>query len=248
VWVWENNLPKNIPINPASPGNFNDWRIQSQLFESLSAWEGENFNLTDYGEPVRVLGAKVFADFFDVLQVQPILGRSFLPDEDRAGANPVALLIYGLWQQRFGRDTNILGKTLTVDGKSFTVIGITPPTQAVPFSLFELWVPFALDARRMNAHGDRFLRPIGRLKPGVTIKQARAELGGIARRLEQLYPQENTGAGVSVIPLKEMFTGEMRAPLLVLLGAVGFVLLIACANADFEVCSSSPKWPWRSCC
>src|SRR5439155_4278308 len=230
VWIWENNLLKNIPINPVSPGNLNDWRYESHVFESLSAWDGENFNLTDHGEPERVLGAKVFADFFEVLGVQPALGRSFLPEEDRVGANPVALLSHGLWQRRFGGDTNILGKTITVDGKSVTVIGITPPTQAVPFSLFELWVPFALDARRMVAHGDRFLRPIGRLKPGVTVKQAQAELGGIARRLEQLYPQENTGAGVSVIPLKEMFTGEMRAPLWVLLGAVGFVLLIACAN------------------
>src|SRR5437667_3377598 len=230
VWIWENNLLKNIPINPVSPGNLNDWRNESHVFASLSAWDGENFNLTDHGEPERVLGAKVFADFFEVLGVQPALGRSFLPDEDRVGANPVALLSHGLWQRRLGGDTNILGKALTIDGKSFTVIGITPPTQAVPFSLFELWVPFALDARRMNARGDRFLRPIGRLKAGVTVKQAQAELGGIARRLEQLYPQGNTGAGVSVIPLKEMFTGEMRAPLWVLLGAVGFVLLIACAN------------------
>ena len=230
VWIWENNLPKSIPINPVSPGNLNDWRNESHVFESLSAWDGESFNLTDHGEPERVLGAKVFADFFAVLGVQPALGRSFLPDEDRVGANPVALLSHGLWQRRFGGDTNILGKTITVDGKSVTVIGITPPTQAVPFSLFELWVPFALDARRMVAHGDRFLRPIGRLKPGVTVKEAQAELGGIARRLEHLYPQENTGAGVSVIPLREMFTGEMRAPLWVLLGAVGFVLLIACAN------------------
>src|SRR5439155_43310 len=195
VWIWENNLLKNIPINPVSPGNLNDWRYESHVFESLSAWDGENFNLTDHGEPERVLGAKVFADFFEVLGVQPALGRSFLPEEDRVGANPVALLSHGLWQRRFGGDTNILGKTITVDGKSVTVIGITPATQAVPFSLFELWVPFALDARRMVAHGDRFLRPIGRLKPGVTVKQAQAELGGIARRLEQLYPQEDSGAG-----------------------------------------------------
>jgi putative ABC transport system permease protein len=230
VWIWENNLSKNIPINPASPGNFNDWRDQSQAFETLSAWEGENFNLTGGGEPERVLGAKAFANFFAVLRVQPILGRSFLPDEDRAGANPVALLSHGLWQRRFGGDTNILGKSLTVDGRSFVIIGIAPAMQAVPFNRFELWLPFALDSARMNAHGDRFLRPIGRLKPGVTIRQVQAELGGIARRLEQLYPQENTGAGVSVIPLKEMFTGELRRPLLVLLGGVSFVLLIACAN------------------
>src|SRR6266850_454104 len=230
VWIWENNLSKNIPINPASPGNFNDWRKQSQLFERLSAWEGENFNLSDHGEPERVLGSKVFADFFDVLGVQPILGRGFLPEDDRAGANPVVLLSEGLWQRRYGGESNILGKTVTVDGRGFTVIGITPARHAVPFDHFELWVPFALDASRVNAHGDRFLRPIGRLKHGVTVKQAQTELGGIARRLEQLYPQENTGAGVSVIPLKDMFTADMRAPLLVLLGAVGFVLLIACAN------------------
>jgi putative ABC transport system permease protein len=230
VWIWENNLSKNLPINPASPGNFNDWRHQSRLFDSLSAWEGESFNLTDHGEPESVLGAKVFSDFFEVLAIQPILGRGFLPEDDRAGANPVVLLSQGLWQRRFGGDSNILGKTLTVDGKGFVIVGIMPAGGGVPFNHLELWVPFALDPRRLAAHGDRFLRPIGRLKPGVTLKEAQAELGGIARRLQQLYPQENTGAGVNVIPLKEMFTREMRAPLLVLLGAVGFVLLIACAN------------------
>jgi putative ABC transport system permease protein len=230
VWIWENRLSKNIPINPASPGNLQDWRDQSQTFERLSAWDGHNFNLTDHGAPERVLGAKVFADFFEVLGARPALGRSFLPEDDRAGSQPVALLSHGLWQRRFGGDTNILGKALTIDGKSFTVIGVMSPQHAVPFNLFDLWTPFALEADRMKAHGDRFLRPIGRLKPGVTVQQAQAELAAITRRLEQLYPQENTGIGVSVIPFNEMFSGEIRLPLLVLLGAVGFVLLIACAN------------------
>jgi predicted permease len=230
VWIWENNLSKNIPINPASPGNLNEWRKQSGVFEGLSAWEGQNFNLTSHGEPERVLGARAFADFFQVLGIRPIVGRTFSPEEDRAGANPVALLSHGLWQRRFGGDTNILGQALTVNGKSFTVIGIIPSGQAVPFNLFELWIPFALDAVRLESHGDRFLRPIGRLKSGVTVKQANAELGALAARLEKLYPQENTGGGVTVMPLKNMSTGDMRVPLLVLLGAVAFVLLIACAN------------------
>ena len=230
VWIWENNLSKNVPINPASPANLMDWRNQSRVFESLSAWDGQSFNLTGEGEPERIPGAKVFANFFEVLGVQPILGRTFPADEDRAGANPVALLSYGLWQRRFGGGTNILGKSLTLHGQSFTVIGIMPAGQAVPFNLFEVWVPFALDASRMSRHGDRFLRPIGRLKPGVTIQQAQAEMDTITRRLEKLYPQDNTGAGASIIPLKEMFAGELRPALLVLLGAVGFVLLIACAN------------------
>jgi putative ABC transport system permease protein len=230
VWIWENNLSKNMPINPASPGNFNNWREQSRSFESLSAWEGENFNLSDEGNPESVLGTKTFANLLQVLGIQPVLGRAFRPDDDQAGATPVALLSYGLWQRRFGGETNILGKTLTVDGKAITVIGIVPGNQAVPFNKFELWIPFALDAQRANSHGDRFLRTIGRLKPGITLKQAQTELAGIARRLEQIYPLENTGAGVNIIPLKEMFSAEMRAPLLMLLGAVAFVLLIACAN------------------
>src|SRR5207247_2576769 len=129
VWIWENNLSKNIPINPASPGNLTDWRNQSHLFESFSAWEGEDFNLTSEGEPERILGAKVFANFFDVLGVQPVLGRNFLAEDDRGGANPVALISQGLWQRRFGGDTNILGQALIVNGKNFTVIGIIPPGQ-----------------------------------------------------------------------------------------------------------------------
>jgi predicted permease len=230
VWIWENNLSKNIPINPASPGNLNDWRSQSRLFERLSAWEGQSFNLTSRGTPERVLGARVFADFFDVVGIRPALGRTFHPEEDRAGAGAVALLSHGFWQRRFGGDPSILGRTITVDGKTFTVIGIIPSGQTVPFNLFELWIPFALDADHMGAHGERFLRPVGRLKRGVSVRQAQAELGAIARRLEELYPLENTGAGVTVIPLKEMFVGEMRRPLLVLLAAVALVLLIACAN------------------
>jgi len=230
VWVWENNLSKNIPINPASPANLMDWRNENHVFENLSAWDGQSFNLTGAGEPERILGAKVFANFFEVLGVQPVLGRTFRIEEDRAGANPVALMSYGLWHRRFGGDTNMLGKSLTLHGKSFTVIGVMPAGQAVPFNLFEVWVPFALEASRMSRHADRFLRPIGRLKTGVTIRQAQAEMDTITRRLEKLYPQENTGAGVSIIPLKEMFAGEMRSALLVMLGAVGFVLLIACTN------------------
>ena len=230
VWVWENNLSKNIPINPASPANLMDWRNESRVFESLSAWDGQSFNLTGEGEPERILGAKVFANFSEVLGVQPVLGRTFLIEEDRVGANPVALISYGLWHRRFGGDTNILGKSLTLHGKSFTVIGVMPAGQAVPFNLFEVWVPFALEASRLSRHADRFVRPIGRLKPGVTIRQAQAEMDTITRRLEKLYPQENAGAGVSIIPLREMFAGEMRSALLVMLGAVGFVLLIACAN------------------
>src|SRR6266487_3060037 len=116
VWVWENNLSKNIPINPASPANLMDWRNESHVFESLSAWDGQSFNLTGAGEPERILGAKVFANFFEVLGVQPVLGRTFIIEEDRAGANPVALMSYGLWHRRFGGDTNILGKSLTLHG------------------------------------------------------------------------------------------------------------------------------------
>src|SRR2546428_7513028 len=219
-----------LATTPASTGNCTEWRNQNQQFESVSAWDGKSFNLSDDGEPERILGAKVFANFFDVLGVEPLLGRTFLPNEDQPGGNQVALVSHGLWLRRFGGATNVLGQTLTLNGERFTVIGIMPAAQAVPFNLFELWVPFGLEASAMHDHGSRFLRPIGRLKPAVTVKQAQAEMDTISRRLEKLYPQNNTGAGTSVIPLQEMFSGEMRTPLLVLLGAVGFVLLIACAN------------------
>ncbi len=230
VWIWENNLAKNIAINPASPANFIDWRNQNHVFESLSAWEGESFNLTGEGEPEHVLGAKVFANIFDLLGVKPLLGRTFLADEDRQGADQVVLVSYGLWQRRFGGETNIIGKRISLHGQSFNVIGIIPGAQAVPFNHFDVWIPFALEAAKLENRGDRFLRAMGRLKPGVTIKQAQAEMDTITRRLANLYPESNTGAGVRIIPLNEMFAGEMRAPLLLLLGAVGFVLLIGCAN------------------
>ena len=230
VWVWENNLSKGMPLNPASPGNLNAWRNETSVFESISAFDGQSFNLTDHGVPQRVIGGKVFADFFDVFGIRPALGRTFRHDEDRAGADPVVLLSHGLWQRRFGGDPSIVGRSITIDGKSHAVVGVIQGGQPVPLSLFELFIPFALDAAQADSHAERFLRPIGRLKPGVTVAQAQAELGAVARRLEQLHPQDNAGAGVTVIPLKEMLTGDLRLALLVLLGAVGLVLLIACVN------------------
>src|SRR6185503_16496762 len=183
VWIWENNLAKNISINPVSSGNYSDWRNQNHAFESLSAWEGQSFNLTAEGQPEHVLVMKVFANFFDVLGVRPLLGRTFAAEEDRPGAGQVALISQRLWQQRFGADTNILGKTIPLDGKSFTVTGVVAGEQGVPFNHFDVWIPFALEESRMQNHGDRFLRVIGRLKPGVTIKQAQAEMDTITRRL-----------------------------------------------------------------
>jgi putative ABC transport system permease protein len=216
---------------PTSYLNFVDWRNQNTVFENVAALRPrESFNLTGAGESERLQGRLVSANFLTTLGIKPIRGRDFVVEEDRSGATPVVILSHGLWQRRFGADENIIGKQLTLNSQKFTVIGITPANFQFGAEA-DVSVPIGLSAERFNLRGkDPGIRAVARLREGVPIERAQAELNTIAARLEEQYPDSNSGRRVRVESLRESVIGDIRPTLLTLLGAVGFVLLIACAN------------------
>jgi putative ABC transport system permease protein len=223
---------QQVPGMSISYPNLQDWRAQQQVFTQIAATRFNSYNLTGTDEPERLQGRDVSANFFDVLGVKPALGRSFLPEEDHANSNRTCILSHGLWQRRFGADPAIIGKQLTLSGQSYTVVGVLP--QSYRFGTpTDVFVPIGLkEATDMLASRDNHpgIYAYARLKPGVTFEQSVVEMKAIAQRLAQAYPKENANNSVTLIPLREYFVGDIRTSLLILLGAVGFVLLIACAN------------------
>jgi putative ABC transport system permease protein len=223
------SYPKmNLMASISAPAFF-DYRDQTTVFESAALFSYTNRNLTGQGEPERLGGLRVSASYFPTLGVEAALGRIFLPEEEQAGHHRVVVLSCGLWQRRFGSDPAVLGRTLTFDGESYTVVGVMP---ASLYGEIEIWVPIALTPKELALRQWNHLSMIARLKPGVDLQQARAEMNTIADRLRQQYPQlySRDSWGIAVKSLHEETIGEIRRPLLVLLFAVGFVLLIACAN------------------
>jgi putative ABC transport system permease protein len=216
--------------DPVAVANYVDWRDQSKSFEAMAAADYWSANLIGVDAPERLLGLKVTQNLLPMLGVQPLLGRLFVEGEDRVGAEHEVILSYNLWQRRFSGDTNIVGKTVLLDGNSYAIVGVMP--RGFRFSPFwatraEMWAPNAFGDRVHNRGGNS-LRIFARLKDGVSVEQARSEIAGITARLEHQFP--GTNHEVVVTPLKEKVVGKIETPLLILLGAVGFVLLIACAN------------------
>jgi len=220
---------------PVATANYIDWRDQCRSFEAMGAADYWSPNLTnahpsDSNPTEHLYGLKVTRNLLPLLGVEPLLGRLFVPGEDQVGSDHEVILSYRLWLRRFNRDTNLLGKSVTLDGEPYTVVGVMPPSfHFAPFwaTHAELWVPDAF-GDSIHDRGGNHLRVFARLKAGVTLAQARAEVATITSRLEKQYPATNRW--VSVTPLKENVVGKIERPLLLLLGAVGFVLLIACAN------------------
>ncbi|HKQ79270.1 MAG TPA: ABC transporter permease [Blastocatellia bacterium] len=217
-------------FSPSYP-NFADWRAQNTLFDSMVAVrENESFNFTGGGEPERLEGRLVSAEFFSTLGIKPLVGRDFRAEEDRPDATPAVILSYGVWRRRFGEDPGVIGRQLTLNNQSFTVIGITPADFRFGAEA-DVSVPIGLSAERFKQRGaDPGTDVLARLKPNVSERQAETELNMIAARLEQQYPQSNKGRRARLTPLHESFVGDVRQPLLILQGSVGLVLLIACAN------------------
>ena len=211
--------------------NFLDWQKQSTVFSYVGAYLQDNMIVTGAGEPERVDGVKISANFFDLLGVKPMLGRSFRPEEDQVGAGPVALIGSGLWNHKFGSSPDVLRKSITVDGTSYTIVGVVPEKSPI-YTTADVFTPLG----QFNEEPFRDRRAslgtvgIGRMKPGVTLAQARADMDSVARNLAAEYPDANKGTGIFVNPLKDDITGDIAPMLFMLLGAVGFVLLIACAN------------------
>src|SRR5215217_5483568 len=232
VMLWENATHLGFPKNTPPPANFLDWQKQAGAFTGMAAMAERSFNLTGVGEPERLEGRRVSANLFDLLGVPALHGRTFVQEDDKPGTH-VVLLSYSLWQRRFGSDPAVIGRALTLNGESYTVVGVMPRLVQLPGYenvSDQLWVPIAFPAEEAAQRGNHFLEVIARLKPGVTLSQARAEMDTIAASLEKQYPTYNARRGGVVVPLHEQLVGEIRPALLILLGAVGFVLLIACAN------------------
>jgi predicted permease len=229
VMVWSKNDPKGYKAFPVSGGDYAEWKSQNSVFDSMAASSDALYTLTGTGEPQVVIGYQFSADYFRLLGTRPELGRTFLDEEDRAGGPDVVVLGDAIWRRTFHADPNIVGKSITLTGKPFTVVGVMPPSFRYP-SLVELWTPLGLPASFLTKYDETSLRVLARLRPGVTLKQAQSQMDAIQQRIAQEHPQTDGGSGVNLIPLREEIAGDVKMPLLILLGAVGFVLLITCAN------------------
>jgi putative ABC transport system permease protein len=229
VWVW-GNIKNGGNRASVSPLDFLDYRQQNSTFEEFAASMQLRLNYTGGSEPERLEANGVTGNYFQALGAKPAFGRTFLLENEKPGNDQVAVLSYSLWQKRFAGDPAIINKTITLDGRSCAVLGVMPPDFSMPRAA-DVWVPinFDIDAE-MKMRGAHFLRPIGKLKAGVTMAQAQADTDAIARRLEEQYPESNSGWNLRLVSLREQLVGNTRPTLFILFGAVGFVLLIACAN------------------
>jgi putative ABC transport system permease protein len=218
-----------MKIFAVSAANFLDWQKQNDVFSDMSLATGGAFEITGQGKPESIVASTVNYNFFSILGVKPIYGRLFLPQEDQPGHNTEIILAYKLWQSHFGSDPNVVGRTITLDRTPYSVIGVMGPGMTRP-EYAQAWIPLGLTAQQAAVRGEHHFFTIARLKPGVTIQQAQAEMDTISGRLEQMYPADDKGWGARVISLRDVLVGDVRPALLMMLGAVAFVLLIACAN------------------
>ena len=233
VTVWKGRISSPTQLNIVSLPNYRDWKERSRVFDDLALLDsaGRGYNLTGGSEPEQVSGVRVTASFFTVLGVRPLLGRTFLPEEEDPGRDRVVVLSYGLWNRRYGAEPSLVGKTIPIDGQDRTVVGVMPPQ--FQFQAWggprELWVPAGWTKGDREGIGNSFIA-IGRLAPGVGLERARAEMDAIGRALAHEKPQDNEGWTVRVVPMNEYGVRDMRQGLSALQATVGFVLLIACVN------------------
>jgi putative ABC transport system permease protein len=232
VQVWHVPPAKSFPGMTefaVSAANFIDWQQRNNVFDNMAIYTGSSLNLTGREQPEALQGAAVSAAFFSTLQVQPMLGRTFTPDEDQQGKNYAVILSYGLWKSRFAANPNIAGQPVNLDGQPYIVTGVMGPKFRFP-DWAQYWTPMGWTDKERAVRGEHHYLVIARLKPNTPLPQAQAEMNTISTRLAQQYPEDDKGWGAVVIPLREQLVSDVRPALLVLLGAVAFVLLIACAN------------------
>ena len=230
--IWEDAAFAGFPQNTPAPANYFDWKNQNQSFADMAACAEASFNITGDGEPERVMAFSVTSNFFPLFGVQPLIGRGFLPEEDRPGSNRVVVLSHSLWQSRYGGDPQILNREIMLNGEKHTVVGVMPASFQFLEREVRMWVPIAFTSEDITNRGGHYLKVIARLKPGVTVTQAQADMNAVMARIVKDYPNETFDGklGAIVMPLREQLVGETRSSLVVLLVAVAFVLLIACAN------------------
>ncbi|HEV2299052.1 MAG TPA: ABC transporter permease [Candidatus Acidoferrales bacterium] len=231
VIVWETDNNRKIPRGSAPPADFLDWRSQNHVFQYMAAMQISSFDLTGHGSPQQLWGIRVSPNFFDMLGVKPSLGRTFIPEEEQPGHDGSVILSHELWMGFFGASPNVIGQSITISGSSYTVVGVLP----AGFNLYgrstryDLWIPLSFPPETIRRDNPSVIA-FARMKPGVTIAQARADMDTITSRLASEYPQTNQGVGALVGSMHYEMARTPREPLLIMLGAVGLVLLIACAN------------------
>src|SRR5215211_6053249 len=236
VLVWEKRQGGRTDQNVINLGNFSDWKDQNQVFSDMAVFFDRAYSLTSDGEPEEVPTQLATTNLFSVLGTNAILGRTFVAEDGGEAQPRIAVISYGLWQRRFGGDPNIVGRQIILNDLPTPIIGVMPAnfgwhiqkgTEASKPA--DIWIPIQI-TNELRVRRGRFASAVARLKPGVSMDQAKQEMDTIGARLAQQYPEFNTNWGVNVVPLRTQFTGEIRRPLLIVLGAVGLVLLIACAN------------------
>ncbi len=235
VELWEKNPEKDWMFQNVAPANFLDWRLQSEVFEDITAYESvlRDISLTGDGVPQALKGVGVFGNFFSVIGVQPILGRGFSEEESWTPQDQVVVLSHGLWQRQFGADPQIAGKKLFLEEREYIILGVMPPRFSFPYEDLDIWVSVGWQPELTQADFFRrshFMLSIARLRPGVSLDRARSNLEAIAAGLEKQYPDTNRLMGAGLTPLHEWIVGDIRLPLLIVQGTVFLVLLIACAN------------------
>ena len=229
VMVWEDASWAGFPRNTPAPGNFTDWRAINRSFTDMAATRGVIATLTTDGPPEQVLGRGVTPNFFDVLGVRPVMGRSFTPEDDRIGVN-VVVISHALWQRRYGGSPDIVGRTILMNDAKYEVVGVAPRSFVFLNRESDYWVPIQLPPNQVETRGNHFLNVVARLKPGVTVHAADAEMRDIAKRLEAQYPNTNRNVGAAVVPMREQVLGDIRIEVIALAIAAMAIVLIACAN------------------
>lgn len=242
VTLWEKNPARGYEQNSPAAGNYVDWREQNQVFTEMAAYApSRQFNVSLGDQPERYAGAVVSASLFDVLGARALKGRVFTAADEQPGNNQVVLISYNFWQRKLSNLADPQGQTLTLDGRTYTIVGVMPEGFQFPggsgtvLRIFtpapaELWTPLTLDSDELRQRSSHYLNVIARLKPGTSLAQANSEMDAIQQRIESLYPTFYVGSHVTIVPLDEQVIGTVRRPVLILWGAVGFVLLVACAN------------------
>jgi putative ABC transport system permease protein len=235
VQIWHVPPAKSFPgftKFAVSPANFLDWQAQNHVLEAMATFQGSSFTFGSSGNPQPIAGAEVGPEFFSVLRTRPLLGRIFTKDDGKSGTGQLAVISESFWRTQLGANPNIIGTTLRLNDQPHTVVGVVPASFIFPVDnpAPQVWTCLQWDAKERAVRGDHNYHAIGRLKPGISLPQAQSQLSAIAHQLEQQYPADDAGWGVRIVPLREELVGDVRPALLVLLGAVAFVLLIACAN------------------